>query len=69
MAGLLENRRFKAYVIEVDKLSLAFVQVVLLNNVRLLKILVEHGVDAMGTDCMFEENGIMHAARYSIIKD
>ena len=47
-----------------DKLSLAFIQVILLNSVKLLKVLIQYGVDVNGTDCMFEENGIMHAARY-----
>ena len=49
-----------------DKLSLAFVQVVLLNNVKMLKILLNHGIDVHATDSMFEENGIMHAVRYNV---
>lgn len=64
ITALLNDRQFRKYVSDADKLALAFVQVVLLNNVNLLKILEAHGVDIAGTDCMFEENGVMHAARY-----
>lgn len=61
---LLENERFKAHLKQNDKLSLAFLQVVLYNNVHLVKLLMDSGVDVQSTDCMFEENGLMHAARY-----
>lgn len=64
VTSLLNDSHFKKYVNDADKLALAFVQVVLLNNVHLLKILEVHGVDIAGTDCLFEENGVMHAARY-----
>lgn len=62
--SLLRDESFVVYLQETDKLSLAFVQVVLLNNVELIKILLNHGIDVHATDSMFEENGIMHAVRY-----
>ncbi|XP_045162511.1 ankycorbin-like isoform X2 [Mercenaria mercenaria] len=61
---LLKDEAFMLHLQETDKLSLAFVQVVLLNNVELLRILLNHGIDVQATDSMFEENGIMHAVRY-----
>ncbi|KAL4221777.1 hypothetical protein ACF0H5_020031 [Mactra antiquata] len=60
----MADENFVAYLQEQDKISLAFVQVVLLNNVQLVKILLKYGVDIHATDSLFEENGIMHAARY-----
>lgn len=60
----LKDREFISYLKETDKLTLAFVQVILLNNVRLLKLLVDHGIDVHSQDSFFQENGIMHAARY-----
>lgn len=62
--SLLNDTLFQKYVSNADKLALAFVQVVLLNNVEMLKILESFGVDIAGTDCLFGENGVMHAARY-----
>lgn len=60
----MADEKFVAFLEEQDKISLAFVQVVLLNNVQLVKILLKYGVDVHATDSLFEENGIMHAARY-----
>ena len=62
--SLLNDHHFMQYIDNVDKLSLAFIQVVLMNNVGLLKIFQVHGFDIAQTEPLFQENGVMHAARY-----
>ena len=64
VTSLLNNQHFMQYIDHVDKLSLAFIQVVLMNNVGLLKIFQAHGFDIAQTEPLFQENGVMHAARY-----
>ncbi|KAH3827156.1 putative ankyrin repeat protein RF_0381 isoform X1 [Dreissena polymorpha] len=61
---LLKNEDFKNYLEENDQLSLAFLKVILLNNIPLLDVLIKHGVDVNLSDFSFSENGIMHATRY-----
>ncbi|WAR14176.1 EHMT2-like protein [Mya arenaria] len=61
---LLDDADFMDYMIDNDQLSLAFVQVILLNNRPMLDVLIKHGVDINTLDSMFMENGIMQAARY-----
>jgi len=61
---MLQDEHFKNFMVSQEQLSLAFVQVVLLNNTNLIDILLKHGVDANTCDCMFNENGIMQAARF-----
>ena len=61
---LLSKTALRSYLDDSDKTTLAFLQVVLLNNVPLLDLLIKHGVDVKTCDCMFYENGLMHAARY-----
>ena len=60
---MLQDEHFKNMVSQ-KQLSLAFVQVVTLNNTHLIDILLKHGVDANTCGCMFNENGIMLAARF-----
>ena len=62
--SLLNDHHFMQHIDNVDKLSLAFIQVVLMNNVGLLKIFQAHGFDIAQTEPLFQENGVMHAARY-----
>ena len=64
VTSLLNDDHFKGYVRDEDRLALAFIQVVLMNNIGMLQVLEGYGVDLMGTDYFFEENGVMHAVRY-----
>ena len=64
VTSLLNDSAFRKYIHDADKLALAFIQVVLMNNVNMLKVLEKYEIDITGTDYFFEENGVMHAVRY-----
>lgn len=64
MDSLLSKKELRIYLDNSDKMILAFLQVVLLNNIPMLELLLKHEVDVTTCDCMFYENGLMHAARY-----
>lgn len=61
---MLSKEDFKVYLDRSEKGTLAFLQVVLLNSIPLLEIFLKHDIDVKVSDCMFFENGVMHAARY-----